>query len=155
MNEVDRILDQYDRAMNGDAWHGDPVWKILEGVTAEEAGARIHPEAHTIWELVAHMTFWETEVYRRLHRLPARPQEELNFPAMPEKTTENWNATLAEFRRSNAEFREVLSHLDASQLDQAMPSRHQSIYVEVHGAIQHSLYHAGQIALLRKILAQN
>ncbi len=155
MNEIDRILDQYDRGMNGDAWHGDPVWKILEGVSAEQAADRVHPEAHTIWELVAHMTFWETEVYRRLNSLPPRSQEDLNFPAMPEKTAENWNATLAEFRRSNAQFREALSQLDAWRLDQVMPARDKSIYVEVHGVIQHSLYHAGQIALLRKILAQN
>ena len=155
MNEVERILDQYDRAMNGDAWHGDPVWKILEGISAEQAGARAYPEAHTIWELVAHMTFWETEVYRRLNSLPPRSQKDLNFPAMPEKTSENWNATLAEFRRSNAEFRDALSRLDASELDQAMPGRDKSTYVELHGVIQHSLYHAGQIALLRKILSQN
>jgi len=154
MTGVERILDQYDRAMNGDAWHGDPVWKILDGISAEQAGCRVHPNAHTIWELVAHMTFWETEVYRRLNGLPARSPAELNFPAMREKNAENWNSTLAEFRRSNAEFRQALSQLDVSRLDQTTPGGEKSTYVEVHGVIQHSLYHAGQIALLRKFLAQ-
>ena len=76
---------------------------------------------HTIWELVAHMTFWETEVYRRLNNLPPRPTEELNFPAMPEETEDNWNSTLAEFRRSNADFRQCLSQLDAARLEQTTP----------------------------------
>lgn len=148
MTEVERILDQYDRAMNGDAWHGDPVWKILAGVSAEQAFRRPIPERHTIWELVAHMTFWETEVYRRLNNLSPRSTEELNFPAMPEATDDNWKSTLVEFHRSNASFRECLSGLDATQLDQAAHGRDKTIYVEVHGVIQHHLYHAGQIALL-------
>ena len=54
MNEVERILDQYDRAMNGNAWHGDPVWKILDGISAEQAARRVEAQTHTIWELVAH-----------------------------------------------------------------------------------------------------
>ena len=57
MTEVERILDQYDRAMNGDAWHGDPVWKILDGISAEQAARRAAANTHTIWELVAHMTY--------------------------------------------------------------------------------------------------
>ena len=155
MTEVDRILDQYDRALNGDAWHGDPVWKILDGITAEQAAARAHPQRHTIWELVAHMAFWETQVYRRVNGLPEMPTEELNFPAMPELTAENWQTTLGDFRRSNLEFRQCVSQLDPARLDQAPPGRNKSIYVEVHGVIQHHLYHAGQIAILRGFTAES
>ena len=54
------------------------------------------------------MTFWETEVCRRLKGLPARSVDGLNFPAAPEATAENWNRALAEFRRSNEEFRAAL-----------------------------------------------
>jgi uncharacterized damage-inducible protein DinB len=151
MSEVHRILDQYDRAMNGDAWHGDPVWTILEGVTPEQATIRASSSAHSIWELVFHMTFWETEVYRRLKHLAPRPPDKLNFPDVPEVTGENWDRTLQDFRQSNRDFRSALSELENSQLDQPLPGREKSAYVEVHGVIQHNLYHAGQIALLRKI----
>jgi uncharacterized damage-inducible protein DinB len=156
MTEIERILDQYDRAMNGKAWHGDPVWKILEGISAEQAARCVEAQTHAIWELVSHMMFWETEVCRRLNGLPARPVDELNFPAPPEATAKNWNRTLAEFRQSNADFRNAVSRIDASRLDQPLPGREHTTYttyVEVHGVIQHNLYHAGQIAILRKLLA--
>ncbi len=156
MNEIERILEQYDRAMTGNAWHGDPVWKVLEGISAEQAARRVQARTHSIWELVMHMTFWETEVYRRLSGLPARSVAELNFPAVPEATTENWNRALAEFRRSNEEFRTALSKFDVTQLDRPLPGREKSgytAYVEVNGVIQHNLYHAGQIAFLRKLSA--
>jgi hypothetical protein len=155
MTEVDRMLDQYDRALTGDAWHGDPVWTILEGISAQQASSRAHPQRHTIWELVAHMTFWETQVYRRLNNLPDRPTEQLNFPAMPEPTDTHWHATLAAFRRSNVDFRRCVSELDPARLDQPARGRDESIYVEVHGVIQHHLYHAGQIVILRGFAAEN
>jgi len=152
MNETARISDQARRAFAGKAWHGPSLKFLLRGVTAQQAAARPMPGAHTIWELVTHMTFWETQVNRRLNDLPDRPTEKLNFPAMAEATEENWNATLNELRRSNEDFRRVLSKLDPSRLDQKIPEGNKTIYVEVHGVIQHHLYHAGQIALLKKVL---
>jgi DinB superfamily len=102
--------------------------------------------------LVCHMTYWETEVCARLENLSAGLKEKLNFPAMPAATSENWNSALAEFRRSNAKFRASLSRLVDSRLDEPLSSESRTVYVEAHGVIQHNLYHAGQIALLRRFL---
>ena len=152
MFETDRLLDQYDRTLSGHAWHGDEVWKILGEVLPEQAFQRVLPETHTIWELVAHMTFWETQVCRRLRSQPELPEDELNFPPMPEPTAENWEKVLQGLRASNEEFRKELLKLQDSQLDSPLSSPEKTIYVEVSGVIQHHLYHAGQIAILRNNL---
>lgn len=154
-SEVARIIDQYDRAMTGDAWHGDNVWKILGEVSPEQAFAKPLPDVHTIWELLAHMTFWETVVSRSLRKLPVQIEESLNFPAMPPADPINWTRELEAFRKSNSEFREALSQLDDSRLDQPLSKPTKSVYVEIHGVIQHNLYHAGQIAMLRKNLGSS
>jgi len=155
MTEVERLLGQYDRAMNGDAWHGDPVWKVLDGISPGIATRRVQANTHTIWELVSHMTFWETEVCRALNGLPARSMVELNFPAMPEATMQNWSDTLAGLRQSNVDFRQCVSELDPARLDETTPGRKWSIYVDIHGVIQHHIFHAGQIVILSKICIQN
>jgi len=54
--ELQRILDHYDGVLHGEPWHGDALWQILEGIPAEKAAARPVTGAHTIWELVMHMT---------------------------------------------------------------------------------------------------
>lgn len=54
--ERDRLLDELRRAWDGDPWHGDPVRRVLEGITADQAAARPLPHAHGVWELVLHMT---------------------------------------------------------------------------------------------------
>ena len=150
MSQIDRMLTHYDQVMHGSAWHGDPVWQILEHISAEAAAARPLPHAHTIWEIVMHMTFWEGVVIERLHGRRAGLIEEKNFPPMPEVSEENWSKTLDEFRASNDVFRQALRKLDPAKLEELSAAGKRTYYDEVHGIIEHHVYHAGQIALLKK-----
>jgi hypothetical protein len=150
MSQLQRILTHYDNVLNGDPWHGDPIYRILEGISAEQAAARPLADRHTIWEIVMHMTFWEGVVTKRLAGLRAGLVEELNFPGMPNATEANWQQTLDEFRSSNRSFREALTNLDPARLDELTAAGKRTYYGEAHGIIEHHLYHLGQIALLKK-----
>lgn len=152
MSELNRILKHYDGVLDGDAWHGDAIWEILEAIPAQTAAARPLPGTHTIWELVSHMTFWEGVVTKRLAGLRAGLVEELNFPPTPAATEENWQKTLGEFRASNHAFREALANLDPAKLEQLTAAGKRTYYDEAHGIIEHHVYHLGQIAVLKKSL---
>ncbi len=110
-------------------------------------------ECHTIWEIVMHMTFWEDVATRRLRGERAGLDEALNFPAMPSITEADWQKTLRRFRASNEEFGKALSNLNSANLDGMSAAGKRSFYDEAHGLIQHNVYHAGQIALLKKDFA--
>jgi len=155
MTEIERIVAEYDRVLHGNAWHGDPIWKILDSVSAECAGHRPAGGVHNIWEIVQHMTFWEGVGARRLAGQRAGLDEALNFPAPPAATEANWQKTRDAFRASNQEFREALAKLDAARLNELSAAGKRSFYEEAHGVIQHDIYHAGQIALLKKALEAN
>src|SRR5271166_1585449 len=118
MTEIERILGQYDCVMHGNAWHGDPIWQILGGISAQCAARRPVADAHTIWEIVLHMIFWEGVAARRLAGQRAGLDEALNFPAMPSASEANWQKTLEQFRASNQAFRLALSKLDAASLNE-------------------------------------
>ena len=150
MSEVERILKHYDAVLAGDAWHGDPVWQVLGGISAQQAAARPLPSAHTIWEIVMHMAFWEGVVTQRLGGSRAGVVEELNFPAMPAVSEENWRRTLDDFRASNRSFRDALAKLDPAQLNDLTAAGKRTYYGEAHGIIEHHVYHLGQITLLMK-----
>jgi uncharacterized damage-inducible protein DinB len=150
MSEVQRILDHYDGVLNGAAWHGDPIWQILDGISPETAAARPLAGRHTIWEIVMHMTFWEGVATQRLAGQRAGLVEELNFPAMPSASEENWKGTLDDFRASNQNFRAALAKLDPARLNELTAAGKRSYYAEAHGVIEHTVYHAGQIVLLKK-----
>jgi uncharacterized damage-inducible protein DinB len=150
MSDVERILKHYDGVLNGNAWHGDPVWQILDDISAQQAAARPLPSAHTIWEIVMHMIFWEGVVTQRLAGKRAGLAEELNFPAMPAVTEENWRQTLDDFRVSNQSLRDALAKLDPAKLNELTAAGKRTYYGEAHGIIEHHVYHLGQIALLKK-----
>ena len=150
MTDNERILKQYDLVMQGDAWHGDAIWKILDSIPAYTAAQRPIAGVHTIWEIVMHMTFWEGVAAKRLAGERAGLDEALNFPAMPAATEGNWQKTLEGFRASNQQFREALSKLELTRLDELSAAGKRSFYDEAHGLIQHNIYHAGQLALLKK-----
>ena len=71
MSEIERLLKHYDGVVSGAAaWHGDPVWQILDGIAVETTVARPVHCVHTIWEIVTHMTFWENVATKRLRGVP-------------------------------------------------------------------------------------
>jgi hypothetical protein len=50
---------------------------------------------------------------------------------------------------------QAISRLDESRLDEPIVEGMSSVYVTLHGIIQHSLYHAGQIAILKKMVLED
>jgi hypothetical protein len=152
MSEIQRILAHYDGVLNGDAWHGDPLWQVLDGITAQQAAARAAPSVHTTWQIVMHMIFWENVAAQRLAGLRAGLVEELNFPATPAVNEGHWRQTLDRFRASNRAFRQALATLDPGKLNELSAAGKRTFHGEAHGLIEHHVYHLGQIALLKKIL---
>jgi uncharacterized damage-inducible protein DinB len=154
LSEAARIADQLRRAFAGEAWHGDSLFEILEGVTAAQAAARPIKNAHTIWELVLHIAAWDNAVLRRFGGVAVELSDAENFPTVTDASETAWRKTLAEVRRVHEELVEALSVLPDSQLDEKVPGKegaHYTFYYMLHGVVQHELYHAGQIALLKKM----
>ena len=156
MTEVERILDQFRRAFEGEAWHGPAVLPLLNGISAVEASAHPIPNAHSIWELVLHISAWERACMRRLEGDRAYLSDDEDWQSVKETTEEAWQKTKQELIDNHRQLLEVIGSLDQSRLDQPIiedPSTpFSSVYVTLHGGVQHDLYHAGQIALLKKAL---
>jgi uncharacterized damage-inducible protein DinB len=127
--------------------------ELLDGVTAEQAAARSIPNAHSIWELVNHIIAWEQIARRRLEgegeiAIP----DEVNFPAVTDTSEAAWQATLQSLDASHRSLRDRIKKIDDARLEEIAPGASYSIYFLLHGVIQHDLYHAGQIALLKKVM---
>jgi uncharacterized damage-inducible protein DinB len=153
MNEIGRILDQMDRAFAGDAWHGPPFMSLLPGLSAENASKHPVASAHSIWELVLHVGSWKTIGQHRLLGETVEVSAERDWPALFEVTEVAWKRAVDDLSESHGRLRRVVAGLQESQLEQrAGGPPDYSRYVLIHGIIQHDLYHAGQIAILKKAL---
>lgn len=150
MSEVRRLLSQLRRAYEGEAWHGPALMHILADVTAAQAARRPIPSSHTIWEIVLHISAWEGAVTGRLEgRYTAEPDEG-DWPAVTDTDDAAWQATLAHLERTHHLLREAVRRFDEDRLHERLAEGKESAYFAIHGVIQHTLYHAGQIVLLKK-----
>ncbi|MCI0329409.1 MAG: DinB family protein [candidate division Zixibacteria bacterium] len=150
MTEIERISDQLKRAFEGGAWHGPSVKEVLEGVTAEKAAARPISGAHSIWELVLHIAVWEDAVKRWVRGETHNVTNELDWQKVKDTNEAAWKKTLENLETGHMELRATISRLSDGELDKILKEPKPSVYDLLHGVIQHDLYHAGQIAVLKK-----
>ena len=149
MRAIERLLDQLNRGFGGEAWHGPALRELLEDVTEEEAKA--HPVAgiHSILELVAHVTATMDLVSTRLAGTARELTTEEDWSDV---TRTSWAAALEELDHAESRVCDAVARLTPEDLDRTVVGRNYSVYVMVHGVVQHNLYHAGQIAILKNAL---
>jgi uncharacterized damage-inducible protein DinB len=153
MSETDRLADQIRRAFEGEAWHGDSLLEILAGVNAKTAAARPIPNAHTIWELLLHIQVWDDASIRRAGGTAVQPTGEKDFPPVRDTREAAWQQTLASVKKTHEELVRTVAAFPDSRLQERVPGKSQdyyNFYYLFSGIVQHELYHAGQIALLKK-----
>jgi len=154
MKETERIADQLKRAYEKDAWHGPSVKETLQGVTAEQAQTKPINSTHSIWEIVLHISGWMKVAVPRMQGIKTTQPEEGDWPAIKNAMVTGWNQTLEEMQKNYQELMTAISRLSDEDLTKPVFEIPNYNYVLLHGIIQHNLYHAGQIAVLKKALSE-
>jgi uncharacterized damage-inducible protein DinB len=154
--ERQRLIDMLDRTHHGDPWHGPSLMSVVRDITEAESERRVVAHAHTVGEIARHVAGWRDEVRARLAgKAPALP----TCGDWPPPGPRGWQETIAELDRSYRDLRAALAAMPSEQWEQQVgPSREAGLGTGVtfalmlHGIVQHDVYHAGQIALLRRAL---
>jgi uncharacterized damage-inducible protein DinB len=150
-SEPERLVSQLRRSFEGGAWHGPSVLEALEGVTPEAAHAHPIAGAHSIWELVLHLGGTYGLVLRRLEGDGTPLTAAEDWPPVPSPTASNWRDAIRALQRLNERVREAVRRFDPGKLDAPLiPESPYTAYTQFIGITQHDLYHAGQIAILKK-----
>jgi uncharacterized damage-inducible protein DinB len=150
VREIERILDQFRRAWEGDAWHGTPLWMMLRDVTASEANARPIAGAHTIAEIVQHLAYWKWATVERVSGALVSPSHDEQWPPVMDAGEAAWGEALRLLETQHYLLMQMLGNMSDEQLKKPIAGRDYDVYVQLHGTLQHELYHAGQIALLKR-----
>ena len=150
MSEATSIVDELKEIHDGNAWHGPSLLDSLTGLTSEQAAARPLPNAHSIWEIVAHIAGWENVFLQRLKGHPLREPEDGDFPASVDGNEEAWAQVLERLNETHERLLVAVAGLSDSSLDETVAGKDYSVRYMWHGILRHHVYHAGQIALLRK-----
>jgi len=150
------LADQIRRAFDGEAWHGNSVLEILKDVNAATAAARPIKNAHSIWELVHHVEAWCKFAYGAVQGIsipdwPDMPQEQ-DFPPVIDKDQQAWQQAVRSLFANHLKLVDAIKGFGDTRLQATVPGRPYKFYRLFQSTTQHAVYHAGQIALLKKAL---
>jgi uncharacterized damage-inducible protein DinB len=149
------VAELIERSVSGPMWHGSALADLIGGVTAEQAAQRPIAAAHSIWELVLHMTAWCEIVRDRLVRgLTGEPTSEQDWPPVRDQSAEAWRAAVERMKEAHRELAADVAPLDDSKLIGRVPGRDHTVLAMLHGIVEHDAYHGGQIAILKRALAR-
>ena len=153
MSRATRVANHIERTVTGPMWHGPALLEVLKGVACEQALARPLPAAHTIWELVLHVTAW-CEIARQRVSGQATgdptPEQDWPPPALDPDPASAWRRAVDQLAQSHRDLAADTRPLSDGQLGALVPGLEYTVSALLRGVVEHGTYHGGQIALLKK-----
>jgi hypothetical protein len=152
--ECNRIAHHLASTIDGEAWYGDSLHRIIDKVGATQASAHPISNAHSIWEIVRHLDAWVKFALGAIQGFPIPPwpsmAKEQDWPSVNTSNENAWhdavNSLLSNYRKL---YEEIKASSD-NRLNAVVPGRTYDFHHLFHSMIQHAVYHSGQIALLNK-----
>lgn len=138
----------------GPAWHGPALTELLGGITTEEALAHPIEGVHSIWELVNHINLWQRYARAILRDEEVSFLDRNNDWPEPEGGDDAWAQASRDVETLSGEIQGIASKLDDAALSAKVPGTDYKLKVLLHGVVTHNIYHAGQIAIVKKCLGK-
>ena len=153
MTDAEHLANCIERTVSGPMWHGPALAELLANVTPEQAATRPVPDAHSIWELVLHITVWARIARRRLKgEALDDPSPSEDWVRAPTPSPGAWTKAVAGMEAAYRELAGDVARLEDSALRGAIPTRGYSAGTMLRGVVEHGTYHGGQIAILKRAL---
>jgi uncharacterized damage-inducible protein DinB len=149
MNQSQRIADSYRAVTLRDAWYAPALAQVLTQIPPELGVTLPTPGAHSISELLQHLLLWNERVRltSAAHPLPPwQPEQEWAEPPIP------WNELVARWNQSRDQLENKIRNFPHQDLPKQVPGRTYPYEKLLEGIVQHTIYHAGQIAMILSIL---
>ena len=154
-----QLSNHIKRAVAGPMWHSPSLDELLATVSSDQAAARPIPGAHSIWEIVLHVTAWAEIALARLHgQRTGDPAPDEDWPPVPgsdpgtDPAAAHWHAALERLRESHRALATDTRRLEPSAFDDKVAGADYSVSNLLHGVIEHGTYRGGQIAVLKRAL---
>jgi DinB family protein len=148
-NELERVLRE---AWGDGAWHGPDLKAALADVAPELAFRRPAAGRHNVAEIAMHQAFHAHAVRGKLTTKKVEP-----FPLEGEDwfdldgSSLGWSGVLATVKQQQERLAEAVADVAAGK--NAKPMSEAERFDLVLGIACHAIYHAGQIQLVKRLLA--
>jgi uncharacterized damage-inducible protein DinB len=156
MNAVDVLIETLERAYRRKSWHGTGLRGTLRLLPPAARLWRPGPERPNAWELLVHASYWKYIALKALEPEAGHAFGERGsnfFLREPPLGEAEWKADLARLDAFHADLIRAAARLRPQALDQPSPGRRDTPLSLLAGIAAHDLHHAGQIQLIRRLVA--
>jgi uncharacterized damage-inducible protein DinB len=156
------LATRIERTVTGPMWHGPALTDLLDGVPHDRAAAKPIAGAHSIWEIVLHVTAWaEIARLRLAGQATGDPTPEQDWPPpgsdpqfgsdpASSDPASAWHLAVERLGASHVQLAAATRDLTDDELDARVRGLEHTVEILLAGVIEHGTYHGGQIALLRR-----
>lgn len=149
--ERERLIRLFEQLYDGTPWLDVNIVDTLEPLSAEQAGRKMRPDIHSVWEITHHLIAWRENVLQRLHGAVINTPTDNIFRPINDVSPEAWQDTLRRLKQSQDDWMRYLQQSTEASWHQVYPTNGMTYFEHIHGILQHDAYHLGQIRLLLRI----
>ena len=155
MNLTTQIAKHFRDVHFGGNWTSVNLKEALAGVNWQQATTKIY-SLNTIATLVFHINYYVSAVTEVLQGEPLTAHDKYSFDLPPIQNQEDWEKLLNKTWSDAENFARLIEQLPEGKLgDIFSEEKYGTYYRNIHGIIEHTHYHLGQIVLIKKILLQS
>ena len=151
---IQQIIHHLETVLNCEPWYGRSIYSLLEEAGKSDVYKKPGGVNHSMMELLYHMETWATYTLSVIKEEPLsqiKSIESLDWRTIEPKD-HRWENGLAQFKSINQEIIDLLNTKEDHFLDQVLDDKNYSFRFLLNGMIDHHIYHAGQIAYVKKLL---
>jgi len=155
MNLTTQIAKHFRDVHFGGNWTSVNLKEALAGVNWQQATTKIY-SLNTIATLVFHINYYVSAVTEVLQGEPLTAHDKYSFDLPPIESQEDWEKLLNKTWSDAETFVKLIEQLPESKLGETFSDeKYGNYYRNIHGIVEHTHYHLGQIVLIKKILLQS
>ena len=152
MNLTGQIAKHFRDVWFGGNWTSVNLKETLMGVTWQHATTRVY-SLNTIATLVYHINYYVSAVMKVLQGEPLEAHDKYSFDHAPILSHQDWEKLMNKTFTDAENFAALIEQLPESAFwDNMAGEKYGNYYRNLHGIIEHTHYHLGQIILIKKIL---
>lgn len=152
MHYTKNIAKHLHEVYNGGNWTWVNLQDTLKDVTWQQATAKVY-NFNTIAVLTYHIGYYADTILNVLRGNPLESKDELSFNHPPINNAEDWDAMRNKVKNDWQALVEAIKQLPDEKLGEVFVQEKYGIYYRnLHGLIEHTHYHMGQIVILKKLL---
>lgn len=150
MNTSKQIAQHFRMLHFGGNSTGANLKETLSDVTWQQATTQVY-SFNTIAKLVFHIHYYVAAVLEVLQGKPLDAHDKYSFDVPSIQSKQEWEKLLNRVWTDAEAFAQLVEQLPEQQLWENL-EKYGSYYKNIHGIIEHSYYHLGQITLIKKML---